>query len=68
MGVLTIECHHPPHQRLALDGAGRKCFYMTCAARFPSQLAAPMLLINLLRVLQGMGGGCGMPSEQAILT
>src|ERR1700729_3760998 len=51
---------------------GRKRFYMSCVALFTISsflcgLAPNLSMLIIFRVMQGIGGGCLQPSEQAIL-
>jgi DHA2 family multidrug resistance protein len=51
---------------------GRKRFYMLCVALFTASsllcgLASSLPMLILFRILQGLGGGGMVPSEQAIL-
>jgi MFS transporter, DHA2 family, multidrug resistance protein len=55
-----------------LDIVGRKRFYMICVALFTASsllcgLAPSLPVLIFFRVLQGLGGGGMVPSEQAIL-
>jgi MFS transporter, DHA2 family, multidrug resistance protein len=54
------------------NAVGRKRFYMLCVATFTvcsflCGLASSLTLLIVFRVLQGLGGGGMVPSEQAIL-
>jgi MFS transporter, DHA2 family, multidrug resistance protein len=55
-----------------LGAVGRKRFYMICVALFTASsllcgLAPSLGLLIVFRILQGLGGGGMVPSEQAIL-